>query len=132
MYRTGLRVRSTCGWFALVLAISAASPGWCQLPQIRLDGISPCGGQRGSTFEVSVRGLDQIDVTSLVFSHAGITAAPILEAPNRFYPDPRPAPGKYRITIDASVPAGIYYARIYGRYGISGPRRFHVGDSGSR
>lgn len=119
---------STLRWFAFALATSTASLGWCQLPQIRLDGISPCGGQRGSTFDITVRGRDQIDATNLVFSHSGITAKPILEAANRYYPDPRPVPGKYRVTIDPSVPAGVYYARLYGRYGISGPRRFHVGE----
>src|SRR5205814_10097363 len=49
-------------------------------------------------------------------------------------PDPKqPAPKpqavtKFKVTVAADVPVGIYDARIIGQWGISNPRAFVVGD----
>src|SRR5205814_1057475 len=49
--------------------------------------------------------------------------------PDPKQPTPKPAPiAKFKVTISADVPVGIYDARLIGQWGISNPRAFVVGD----
>ncbi len=98
-----------------VLLALAAGTLCAQLPVARLSTIFPPGGKAGSAVEVTVSGADLDETTALHFSHAGI-AGKLKEA------------NKFTVTIAADVPPGAYEARVAGRYGVSNPRAFAVGD----
>ncbi len=87
-----------------------------QLPLARLHTVFPPGGRAGSTVEVAVAGVDLDDATRIYFSHAGIKSAPAKDS------------NKFTVTIGAEAPPGLYEARVVGRYGVSNPRVFVVGD----
>lgn len=99
--------------FPLVLSL----PGICQgqLPVSRLFTIFPSGGQVGATVEVEVSGQDLEDLRQLHFSDSNITAKLINS-------------NKFSVVIASNMPPGVYDARLLGRYGISNPRAFAVGD----
>jgi hypothetical protein len=78
---------------------------------------------------VTVAGVNLDDVSSLVFSHPGIAATPVMAAATEFDPEPRPVPGRMTVSIAADVPAGIYEAAAIGRFGVSSSRRFVVSRS---
>ena len=71
----------------------------------------------GSTSEVTVTGIDLEDARAIYFSHSNMTASLQTNGP-----------GKFLVTIGTNVPAGTYDARVIGRFGITNPRRFAVGD----
>ena len=109
-------------WLGVVSQLQA------QLPSARLLSVFPPGGQQGSTFEVTVTGQDLDEVHRLRFSHPGISASAVLTEPSPFRKLPQPVPGKFSVTITAHVPPGLYDLRAIGRYGVSNPRAFMVGD----
>ena len=127
------------------------------LPSPRIQSAFPAGAKIGSapqtttlfgapvriTNVVTVTGADLDEPTGLLFSHAGIKAEylapPVPKAPA---PDPKkkdappamaapraPAAGphKFKVTVAADVPAGIYDVRFVGKWGVSNPRAFAVG-----
>ena len=97
--------------------------GQAQLPISRLWTVFPPGGKAGSSFEVVVTGLDLDDASQIYFSHSNLVARPkIVEATG--YPDPN----RMVVTIATNVPPGVYEARVAGRFGLSNPRAFAVGD----
>lgn len=98
-----------------------------EFPRPRLAAVHPPGGRQGSTVEVALVGADLDDVGRLVFSHPGITAAPVLQPAGEFDPEPRPVPGKMLVTIAADVPPGVHDVFAAGRFGASNPRAFAVG-----
>ena len=108
--------RRRFGFFWLLVALSAVAvvPARAQLPQPKLSTIAPAGGKQGSSVEVTLTGSDQDDATQLVFSHPGITS--------------KSAEQKFTVAIAADVPPGFYDVRVVGRYGISNPRTFMVGQ----
>lgn len=112
-------------WLCLVVL---AVPLWCrplfaQLPLARISTIFPPGGRIGSTFEVSLTGADLDDASQLLFSHTNITSTPkLIEATGQ------PDPNRFTTSVGADVPPGIYEARAAGRFGVSNPRAFVVGD----
>lgn len=107
--------------------VSSVSPAlWAQLPSTQFSSVFPPGGKFGSTVDVQVSGADQIDLSQLVFSHAGIKATQKMAKPNEFLPE-EPVQGQFSVTIAGDVPPGIYEARVVGRYGVSNPRAFTVG-----
>lgn len=109
--------------FCGILAVS--SPLFAQLPQARLYAISPPGGQQGTTFDVSLaNGIDLEDSFQLLFSHPGIKGTVKTQEVDG---KPQPISGQFSVTIDPSVPTGIYDARMVSRYGVSTPRSFVVG-----
>ena len=101
-------------WLTLALIGMAAAPTHAQLPQTRLSTIFPPGAKQASSVEVALTGADQEDATQLLFSHAGITA--------------KLAEQKFTVAIAADVPPGFYDVRIVGRFGVSNPRTFAVGQ----
>ncbi|HAM71344.1 MAG TPA: hypothetical protein DCM86_06850 [Verrucomicrobiales bacterium] len=103
-----------CGLAALCLAFLAGQVG-AQLPVARLDTIFPPGGKAGQEVEVTLGGAELDDLAGIRFSREGLTARPVTG--NRVV-----------IKIDPGVPPGTYEARAWGRFGISNPRAFCVGD----
>jgi hypothetical protein len=105
------------------------------LPTARLATLMPCGGKLGTTVEVTFTGTDLEDPEKLVFNHPNIKAeiiippAPMVDPKNppKTPPVP-PQPTKAKVTIGSDVPPGFYDARIVGKWGVSSPRVFVVGD----
>lgn len=125
--RSGSFPRSLFWGAGLVLVGAFNASIWAQLPQTELTSIYPPGAKQGMTLDVSVGGGNQDDLTGLVFSHPGITAAQKMTPPAEFYRDPTPQNNAFTVTVAADVPAGVYEARAVGRFGVSNPRAFVVG-----
>jgi hypothetical protein len=123
------QARTVVGGLAVLclLLTCATSPAQQQAPQFpfaRLFTIMPPGGKVGSAVEVTIGGADLEEAAALYFSHPGIKAERV--------PDPMKAgsfvANKFKVTIDGNVPLGIHDVRAIGRFGISNPRGFAVGD----
>lgn len=99
-----------------------------EFPEPRLSAIHPPGGRQGTEVEVTLVGSDLDDLQRLEFFHPGIRSTPVLTLPGEFDPEPRPVPGRLRVSIAADVPPGPYDAVAVGRFGVSNPRIFMVGD----
>ena len=88
----------------------------------RLVSIFPPGGV-GTTFEVTVSGVDLDNASRIYFSHVGITSKPqFTEGADQA------GANKFVITIASNVPPNIYLARVIGRFGISNARSFVISD----
>src|SRR5437870_542130 len=94
-----------------------------QLPLARLLTVFPPGGKVGSQFEVGLTGADLDEANQLHFSHTGITAKQKMGETNGL-----PEADRFLVTIATNVSPGVYDARVVGRFGISNPRSFVVGD----
>lgn len=115
---------------AVVVCMAAALSGAAaraEFPRPQLNALLPSGGQRGTSVELAVVGVDLDDLAGLRFSHPGIVARPVMSSPSEFDPEPRPVPGRMRVDIAADVPPGLYDAVATGRFGCSNPRLFMVG-----
>ena len=111
----------------LVVWLLSAIPAQAQLPQTRLNAVSPPGGQAGSTFDLKVSsGTDIDELDRLLFSHKGITAT---QKMNGTGDAATPVANTFTVTIADSVPAGHYEVRAGGLFGVSNPRCFVVGTS---
>ncbi len=107
---------------AMLAGILAAG---AQLPVARLHSISPAGGQIGSTFEISISGADLDYVTDLLFSDTNVTAkAKILSETGLGEPN------KFVVTISSNALPGKCEARAAGRFGVTNPRFFVLGQLG--
>ncbi|MCE9605419.1 MAG: PPC domain-containing protein [Planctomycetia bacterium] len=113
---------------ALIVCASVGSVR-AQLPALTLSAIQPPGGQSGTTCDVLLTGVvDGEGVDQLLFSHPGIRAVPAV--------DPSPiedgktivVPNKFKVTIAADVPPGVYDVRAVGTFGVSNPRAFAVDE----
>lgn len=112
-----------------VLLLAATRNSLAQLPAVRLHALFPPGAQQGQTVDASVTsGADLEDVSGLHFSHPGITATQKTAEPSEFQTGPQPLSGQFQVTVAADVPPGVYDVRAVGKYGISNPRSFVVGD----
>jgi len=118
------------GWITIgmLFLISPLAHGQASYPQPRLRAIFPPGGKLGTSVEVTLTGTDLDEAKALVFSHPGLRAELIPPPP----PDPKkpgqPAPIRFRVSIAGNVPIGIHDVRVVGRFGISNPRAFCVGE----
>src|SRR5579862_7323178 len=118
---------------AVILALSggaaAAQQATPQIPQPKIYALQPTGGRAGTTLDVRISsGTDLDGADRLIFSHPGITAQPLKEEPSRIYPQGRTLEGKFKVSIAAGVPPGIYEVRAAGYFGVTNARRFAVGD----
>src|SRR5438876_2735036 len=104
----------------VLLAVNSAP---AQLPLTRLFTLFPPGGKAAATVAVSLTGADFEETNQLHFSHAHITATQKLSEIGG-----EPEANKFLVTIGADVPPGNYEARLIGRFGVSNPRTFVVGD----
>jgi hypothetical protein len=122
------------GLASLAVVLCALWPAGAQqqgplFPSPRLASILPAGGQAGSTFEVALTGGDLEGATALYFSHPGIRAELLEpEQPDPKVKNPPTPPVRFRVTLPADVPLGHHDVRVIGRWGISNPRAFVVGD----
>lgn len=105
-----------------------ADPLWAQLPKARLSVIYPSGAHPGSTVEVTIGGADLDEVTSLRFSHPGITAGLKTAEPSPSDLQPNPLPNRFVVRVAEDVPLGAYEVRAAGRNGVTNPRLFTIGD----
>src|SRR3954470_23317567 len=93
-------------------AQQAAAPS---VPQPKIYAVQPAGGKVGTTVDVRISsGVDLDGADRLIFSHPGITAAPLKEEASRIYPQGRIVEGKFKVAIAADVPPGIYEIRAAG------------------
>jgi hypothetical protein len=84
-------------------------------PSPALQHVSPAGGQIGTSFGVAVQGGNLDELTALRFSDPRIGV--------------QKAEGQqFTLTIPADVPPGVYDVRAVGKFGISGPRAFFIGN----
>lgn len=126
------RMRHLC-WSVPFVAVSItawiSSPAsvWAQLPATQLTSVFPPGAKAGSSVQVKTGGADQEESTQLLFSHPGIKAAVAMTAATEFE-KARPQPGVFDVQIAGDVSAGVYEARVVGRFGISNPRAFVIGN----
>src|SRR5204863_5299073 len=107
-------------------AQQAAAP---QVPQPKIYALQPCGGKVGTSIDVKISSGSDLDGTDrLLFSHPGITAKPVMEEPSRIYPQGRAVEGRFKVSVAADVPPGIYEVRAAGYFGITNSRRFAVSE----
>ena len=107
--------------FFLLLSLDGATAR-ADLPAIRLTGVFPPGARVGTTVEVNVAGDDLDDLAELRFAHAGIFAKPAVDAAGKAQPN------RFVVAVAPGVAVGTYDVRAVGRFGISYPRVFTVGD----
>jgi len=127
---------------AAVVALCLAAEGTAQpppgLPTPRVASVFPAGARLGTAVEVVAAGTDLDEPTGLLFSHPGITAEylPPKEPPvDPKKKDPPPAkkaapagPHQFKVAVGPAVPVGVYDLRVVGKWGVSNPRAFAVGD----
>lgn len=114
--------RAAISVLALVLVVfSFSSAAVAQLPAARLNAIFPPGGKVGTAVQVSIIGADLDGASEIRFTHPGVTAKATDKSDDA-------ANRKFLVTISPDVPPGSYEARVIGRYGITNPRIFSVGD----
>lgn len=99
---------------ALHIAVGVSTSAWAQFPQARLDWIFPAGLQLGSTTEIQLSGADLEALTSLRFSHSGLSAKPGKD-------------GRWAVSASAAVSPGLYSIQAVGPWGISNPLPLAVG-----
>ncbi len=110
------RVRMGSGWAlaGIVLTITAPS-AWAQFPQPRLTSLSRAGSRVGEPVETTIRGADLENAERLWFDHPGIASVKVKE-------------NVFRVTAAPDVPLGGHDVRVVGRFGVSNPRTWVVGD----
>ena len=112
-----------------------------QLPQPRLLTIMPHGAKVGTSVELTFTGQDIEEPEALLFSHPNIKATAIIPpSPPPAKPDPkkpvkqgkRARPNtsavQFQVSVGGDVPLGNYDVRLVGKWGVSNPRTFVVGD----
>lgn len=104
-------------YLCMVIMTLAMNVSMAQLPTARLLTIFPAGGKVGSTCEATVAGIDLDGASEMRFAHSNIMGAVMTNGA-----------GKFSVTIGSNVPPGRYDARVIGRFGISNPRAFVVGE----
>lgn len=109
---------SVCLGVVFLFSVTACA----ELPLARLSSIFPLGGQQGGKVEVTLSGQDLDGVNRLWFSHSGIAAVRVPSNGN--------SAAKFLITVDSSVPPGLYDVRAVGLFGVSNPRTFEVRHGG--
>ncbi|HEY2147216.1 MAG TPA: hypothetical protein VGH32_04720, partial [Pirellulales bacterium] len=111
---------------ATALLWAAAARG--QLPSADLTSVFPMGGKLATSVDVTISGGNLDDVTALQFSHPGLSATPKMGPAGPNGKPPQPLANQFTVSISASVPVGVYEVRAVGKYGISNPRVFVVGN----
>ena len=102
---------------SLVVALAALAPPVSAAPTIA--GITPPGGPRGATLEVTISGDDLGDPRELWFQEPGITVESLTPVNDKQL--------KATLRITADCPAGPRKLRIRTRDGLSDLRTFRVG-----
>lgn len=140
--------RLVFGLLVLAACSTAAAQPQPGIPTPRIQFVFPPGAKAGPPgelralgltlkldTEITVTGTDLEEPEKLIFSHPGITGtyitppAPPVDPKKKDVPPPKgpPGPHKFRVTVDAAVPPGIYDVRFAGKWGVSNPRAFAIG-----
>ena len=98
---------------------SVALAGWLllwqsghgQLPNPVLNTVAPAGGRAGSSLEITVKGSGLEGLRALRCTAPGVQFEPLGD-------------GKFRATIPAATPPGLYDLRAVGQNGLSSARIF--------
>lgn len=106
--------------FCLVTGMAAA-----QLPVADLTRIVPRAIAPGKQVRVNCVGQHLEQLTTLHFTHPGITAARTMLPATSVLPA-RPNANFFEVSVAADVPPGIYEARVDGHFGLSTARPFIV------
>src|SRR5688572_24043926 len=115
--------RLVSSFLFLLTLLVGQGPLLAQLPVARLFTVFPPGGKAGSQVEVALTGADLDEASQLHFSHTGITAKQKVGETTGL-----PEANKFLVTLATNVPPRVYEARAVGRFGISNPRSFVVGN----
>ena len=134
---------------ALGYGFMAALPALAQqplpdstFPTPRLISLSPCGAKAGTVVEVTFAGADIDEPEMLLFSVPGFKAELVQPPDDPKAPvDPKAPKGKgrgkkgppavtlvYKVTVPPDAPLGVADVRIAGKWGVSNPRAFVIGD----
>ncbi len=100
-----------------------ALPGSAQMPVARLLTVFPPGGAAGATVEVTVSGADLEQAAQLRFTSSGIQA--------ELKPGDNAEAGgahTFLVHLATNTPPGRFDVRVAGRFGVSNPRVFAVGE----
>jgi hypothetical protein len=105
-------------------------------PAPRISQVMPTGAKAGTTVELGVTGADLDDVEGLHFSFTGAKVEVL--AAEKAKVDPKQKGGgktprqttvqKFKVTVPPGTPLGIHDVRVVGKFGVSNPRAFVVGD----
>jgi hypothetical protein len=118
-------------WLAGLLALLVLSSAQAQqtFPTPVLTSISPAGAKAGSTVEVTLNGIHLEEDSVLHFSTTGFKIQRMPEPPN---PNPKkpkpPGPPRYKVTVPPGIQPGIVDVRVEGKWGVSNPRAFAIGE----
>jgi hypothetical protein len=93
-----------------------------------LNWLFPAGGQAGTTVNLKITGDDLDEARQLVFSHKGISATRTTVEPGPGQTGPQPSADTFQVNIAADVPPGVHEVRVLGKFGLSNPRAFAVGN----
>src|SRR6188508_3170132 len=123
------KILRRAAFLALAATASAQQAASPQVPQPKIYAVQPCGAKIGSGVDVRISSGSDLDgADRLLFSHPGITAKPVMEEPNRIYPQGRAVEGRFKVSVAADVPPGIYEVRAAGYFGVTNARRFAVSE----
>ncbi len=140
---TAARKPLTLFVFALLFAngrpaAAQQAPPDSALPTPGLLTVVPAGARAGSTVEVTFTGTDIEEPETLLFSHAGVKAEPVIPAeppPEPKKPKP-PANAKkppvvvtkFKVTVAPDAAPGLLDVRLVNKWGVSNARAFAIGD----
>jgi hypothetical protein len=130
----GLVLLAVCG----TAVAQQPPPG---LPSARVQHVFPGGAKSGTSVEITVTGTDLEEPEKLLFAHPGLKGE-YIAPPKEPTPDPKDTkkkrkgpskgnvngPHKFKVTVAANVPPGLYDLRFVGKWGVSNPRTFAVSD----
>src|SRR6185503_14987129 len=124
-----LRRVFAAAFLALAVSASAQQAATPQVPQPKIYALQPAGAKIGAGVDVRISSGSDLDgADRLLFSHPGITAKQLREEPSRIYPQGRGIEGRFKVTVAADVPPGIYEVRAAGYFGVTNARRFAVSE----
>ena len=105
---------------AVLVSIGFAATASAQLPVPKMRSLYPPGARQGTSVEAVIEVENFDDPTRLYFSHAGIKSEKLTPQKNE--------KGRFKVTVGNDVAPGYYDVRFVGKYGVSNPRTFVVGD----
>tara|TARA_R110002096_G_scaffold373589_3_gene567083 strand:+ start:792 stop:3113 length:2322 start_codon:yes stop_codon:yes gene_type:complete len=98
------------------------------MPNPDLLMIAPAVGKAGATVEVTIKGSNLDEATTLRFADPRFQVETITQSADEFHPEPRPVANRFKITIPADAEPGLYEVRSLGYFGLSTARPFMVVD----
>ncbi len=121
------------GELCLLIALTAMqATARAQLPTADLSRLQPRACRAGESTTITLSGKNLEDLSGLVFSHRGITAARVTLPADEFFPAPRHDGLKFSVEVAGDVPPGIYEVRAIGYFGVSTARPFVIAAADSK